>query len=529
MKASQKYFIGLIKTNYLYLLSFDWERIYNFSIINNIIPKKFILEIISSTVSKGYYYQELVQNGNEKLYLSYLNKDNAISYSIIKDTPLSFSKNINIELFNNFFQNNQNKNLNLLLSQNTGESFLHFYIEYESNYTEKENQYILNNYQNNIYMINFNCGIHKNDDIFKKYFYFEISLCGELSINLNHFNIKQGNITYKLSQNNNSFIYFTKKNNLIYGLLNLNSSEEVLMNSREPNQFYFKYLFSDKPDIIKYNAEKEYNIVISKLNKNSKENLMIEFNNYDTDRLTNYFLLIVNSSEPNLKNECNIKNYILNNIQDLENNYYYSSFSYKGKEERIKSMFILNEEGQYTLYLIVEDSSIYHTFLILDSINYYYQKENSNDKNNKSNQINNEKGLSTFSIILIIVIVVLLIIFLIIILLERFKRKKLQNDLEFSIFNNSNHSISNNSDNSLEDNKKLNISLKEINNNLLIDKPQNKELEEGEAPLPFVSFLTYNPPENQIKIDMENRNKVVKEEKNDYKKNYVNINTSPGE
>ena len=200
--ASEKPFTGLMTTGKIYLFVFDYINIIKKKEIG-LNPYKFIFDLEKPISSKcnGYYHQSLVsKNLNIKKYIFNPTNINAIYYEIIQyGKVFSFFNEMSLEEFIYIFNNNKNYYLNTLIQQINGYLKVNFYMEYQYDLTDKENELVSFIFDESIYSTNYKLAVINQ----KKHYYFKYYHVKKIK----DFNVlffkENSNISYSLSNNDN--------------------------------------------------------------------------------------------------------------------------------------------------------------------------------------------------------------------------------------------------------------------------------------------------------------------------------------
>ena len=580
--ASEKAFTGLMTTGKIYLFVFDYINIIKKKEIG-LNPYKFIFDLEKPISNKcnGYYHQSLVSKDLDiKKYIFNPTNINAIYYEIIQyGKVFSFFNEMSLEEFIYIFNNNKHYYLNTLIQQINGYLKVNFYMEYQYDLTDKENELVSFIFDESIYSTNYKLAVINQ----KKTLLFQVLPCEKIK----DFNVlffkENSNISYSLSNNDNNenILEITEQN--IFGIIDLEKikNEENDINYLgiiKPKKLFIRYLYSNsKIEIsqIKYLQEQnkyKYNINIEKIRKvENKDIFSISFDCFLENTITNYFILILNEKEDDIINECQFLSYLynyknndfsLNNNRVLSGDSKYISFKDEGINERISREITFESFGNYKVFILAEELENFSLYKLLGVKTYSYIDEG-NDDNEEDKEEKKENEVSFILIILIILLSLLIIILSAFIIYHYVRKENInqiisfmnipnkdssnlkQNNMILSFIKNksenNNNIISNNNllfpilnDDNLsekeENNNSKNIQINK--NNIEINKilyNQNKIIEndeeKSEPPPPPITEI---PPENKIsemlnEIKRNNNNGKIYDKEKSYTNDGSNV------
>ena len=510
IQLSSDYYNGKIKNNGNYIFSLDWDNILNSIKLygNKIKPNIFNCYIMGDNninLSKGYYYQIITENYNYDFYL-YNSINTSISYEL-NSSHYFFQTKIDIPKMNELLNENKIFHTVLYTEDNVPNTQLSFYINYMYQEELKPNSLLLLNFSTNIYSLDLNISKPKtsNSNIFFQAIYCNDEEPPEISLLYSYSggsNYKKLNYSFQKESKNN-FYYMAK----LEDADNMNYLFQIFY----PQNLFFQYDYFDDDENINNNLNRifndysYYNINIEKLG----EELIVSFDSFELNTLTNYSLLIRNELDEKIINECQFLSLL--SSYESKNLLIFNSID-SGRNQRVKININIKEYGNYEVYIFAQTLNNITRYKLLGSKAYSFiiNEGSQNDS-------------SIFVILLIISNIFLILLIIIIVICYCYKKQK-NNNLENSSENNNSNikasllstpSSDNNISNKVEkfdkpssnentDNINNEIDNNINNNNISIIQESNFNILNKDAAL--ISGSINDEGESKDKINIQNNN-----------------------
>ena len=582
---SQFYYIDTIQNNKNYIFSFDWPNF--LKCIQNdekyISFNYFCIRIIYDDnddnnknnykyITKIYHYQIIEDNNflNNDFYL-YNSINSSIENEIEPKKSLSlFQQNYDETKFKQLLDTNKALYTIINMPEQNPNVKLNFYASYIYKEILEPNSLKLFEFSENISSLDINI---TKPQSYNKDIFFQALFCSDTP---------EKKISFLYSNNTESDykkfdIVMTKlSTSNYYGKITLKELQTInyYFNIFLPQKMYFRYLYYDN-DYLLYNNynnfylnddKADYNIEIER----QGNKIIISFDVFNRNEITNYTVLIKNNEEEKILNECQFISLLSSNRG--KNNYIVNYFMDKGNTQKVKVRIDIEKNGNYDIYILAQERNDFNLYKFIGYKEYNFTKSKEDENSNTSS------NMVTFLVISNILLLSLIIGIIIYIIYKKNKNTKIINSLSNSLLEKEsssnkdnekyekpstnenseeiNNSISNIQDSNFNilnkeaplvngsindsfDNKFKNIMINNknnYNNNNYIntekgDNVDNKNNDEdaSESAAPAFNFVkTQNPDENNIGYIFAERNQVKDEQKDDdaLKKVFVNVETT---